>query len=90
MHLANTKGKIDSAKVLVDDLQLEEASTDSPRYMALAAVNTQLEEANDLIKCRLDLIKKADHSKIGWSAAAVCFILVKRLLTNVSVKKVIN
>ena len=69
--MANTKGKIDSAKVLLDDLQLEESSTDLPRYVALAAVNQQLDEANDLIKCCLDLIKKADQSKIGWSAAAV-------------------
>ena len=69
LHLAKTKGKVDAAQTLLDDLQLEEGDTDSPRYIAIAAIKDELTGADDLIKGRLDLIQKVDASKTGWSAA---------------------
>ena len=68
-HLAATKAKIDAAKTILEDLQLEEEEADSPRYAALGSAITDLDAANSLIDGRFDLIQKADSSKVGWSAA---------------------
>ena len=55
--------------LLLDDLQLDETETDSARYKAIAGVKKELEGAQEMIDCRLDMIEKADSSKVGWSAA---------------------
>ena len=52
-------------------LQLDKSDSDSPRYQALGAVKSVLNEALDLLKWRLDLIGKVDDSKVGWPAALI-------------------
>ncbi len=63
------KAKVDSAMLLLDDLQLDESDSASPRYQAIGEIKKELEGAQELMVCRLDLIEKADTSKVGWSAA---------------------
>ena len=50
-------------------MQLEEEDADSLRYASLGSAIDEINAANDLIEGRLDLIQKADGSKVGWSAA---------------------
>ena len=54
---------------MLDDLQLDEENPDSARYKAISGIKEELKGATDIIDCRLDLIEKADASKVGWSAA---------------------
>ena len=51
-------------------MQLEEPDSSSNRYKALADIKTDLEDAQNLVDGRLDLIEKVDGSKVGWLAAA--------------------
>ena len=55
--------------LLLDEIQLEESDSTSPRYAALDGVKKELTSAIEIMDCRLDLIEKADSSKIGWAAA---------------------
>ena len=71
LNLAATKAKVDGARVLLDNIQLEEEDTETTRYQAISAVKSLLQEAVEIINGRLDLIQKVDQSKAGWSAAAV-------------------
>ena len=58
-----------NAMLLLDEIQLEESDSTSPRYAALDGVKKELTSAIEIMDCRLDLIEKADSSKIGWAAA---------------------
>ena len=58
-----------AAALLLDDLQLDEEDSNSARYKAIAGIKEEMESAQNMIDCRLDLIEKADASKVGWSAA---------------------
>ena len=69
VHLAATKAKIDAAKAILEDLQLEEEEADSTRYASLGSAIAEMDAAHGLLDGRLDLIQKADASKVGWSAA---------------------
>ena len=54
---------------MLDDLQLEEHDPTTSRYCAIKNVKEELQESVDIMDCRLDMIEKADNSKVGWSAA---------------------
>ena len=63
------KTKVDAAMLLLDEIQLDETDSSSPRYAAVDGVKKELSSALEIMDCRLDLIEKADSSKIGWAAA---------------------
>ena len=55
--------------MLLDEVQLEEPDSSSAKYKAIGDVKSELQSASDILDFRLDLVEKADASKIGWSAA---------------------
>ena len=68
--MSAVKAKLEAGLLLLNDLQLDEEDSSTVRYGALAGIKDELNEARDLIDCRLDLIEKVDVSPAGWSAAA--------------------
>ena len=68
---AEIKTRIDTCMIQLDELQLEEADSDSSRYAAIGGVKTEMEAALETIDKRLDLIQRADSSKVGWPAATI-------------------
>ena len=48
---------------------MDQEDAQSAQYKAISDVKTELEAAAEMIECRLDMIEKADSSKVGWSAA---------------------
>ena len=69
--MASVRTKISAALMQLDDLQLDEPDSSSPRYKAISDIKSDLQSAADIVDGRLDLIEKVDNSKVGWSAAAV-------------------
>ena len=68
--MAAVKARIDAGLMLLDDLQLDESDSSTPRYAAISSVKDELTAAKDILDCRLDLIEKVDSSAVGWTAAA--------------------
>ena len=67
--MASAKTKVDAAVLLLDELQLDESDSSSSRYAAIDGIKKELASAIEVMDCRLDMIEKADSSKIGWAAA---------------------
>ena len=66
--MAAIKSKLDSALLLLDEIQLNELGCDLPSYVSINAVKEELEGGKDLVNGRFNLISKVDASKVGWPA----------------------
>jgi hypothetical protein len=87
LAFASIKSFLDTSSTQIDDLQLKEEDTDSETYATLDLIKQNLSDAVEIIEKRLDLITKADGSKVGWSAAILYDKKVKTPKSNADAEK---